>query len=467
MRRSNKPPASADRRRFIKYAGAAGVTGLASLAGCSSDDAGGSGENGSGGGGDGGGQETTGGEGTEGGEETTGGSGNNSEGGTTSGSAGGSTEEVLIGSNHPLSGSLASTGVGMNNAIKLAAQRKNEAGGIESLGGAQVRVLEGDNQGQQELGGQVTQELIDEGAKVVSGCFASPVTTAATQVAERRQTPFVISVAAATDILRGRGFNYVYRPQPPARRMAMDYANLVPEVIRQNGGEIGTAGLFYVNNSYGQSINENLKRSLPENGVEVVTETALELGASSANTQVSKLKQADPDTVIATTYVPGGVTLVDAMQNQSYRPPYLTACASATFTDDAAVSDVGEFANGVLDNNYALNPTVDKTQEVREQFNSSYEGSFSASVGMAYTAGEVIIEAIEQAGSTEREAINGALQSLTYKDHIAAMGPITFQDNGENENALAAVNQVQDGTINVVYPEEFAGVEPIVESSSN
>jgi branched-chain amino acid transport system substrate-binding protein len=489
MRRSNKPPASADRRRFIKYAGAAGVAGLAGLAGCSSDDASGGGENASGGGGDGGerettggdageettsgedtsasGEETTGGEGTASGEETTAGGGNESEGGTTSGSAGGSAAEILIGSNHPLSGSLASTGVGMHNAIELAAKRKNEAGGIESLGGAQVRVLKGDNQGQQELGGQVTQDLIDEGAKVVSGCFASPVTTAATQVAERRQTPFVISIAAATDILQGRGFNYVYRPQPPAQKMAEDYANLVPEVIRQNGSEIKTAGLFYVNNSYGQSIKESLRKFLPENDVEVVAETAIELGASSANTQVSKLKQADPDTVIATTYVPGGVTLANAMQNQSYRPPHLTACASATFTDGASVSDIGEFANGVLDNNYALNPTVEKTREVREQFNSAYEGSFSASVGMAYTAGEVIIEAIEQAGSTEREAINGALQSLTYEDHIAAMGPITFKENGENENALAAVNQVQDGTIKVVYPEEFAGAEPIVETSSN
>src|SRR5699024_10245819 len=152
---------------------------------------------------------------------------------------------------------------------------------------------------------------------------------------------------AATDILQGRGFNYVYRPQPPAKKIANDFATLVPKVIRQNGSSVETAGLFHVNNSYGQSIKENLNQFLPENDVEVVVETAVETGASSANTQVSKLKQADPDTVVATTYVPEGVTLVDAMQNQGYRPPHLTACASATFTDDDAVSDIGNFANGI------------------------------------------------------------------------------------------------------------------------
>lgn len=444
MRRRNKSRTSANRRRFIKYAGATGVAGLMGLAGCASDDAAsGSGSNGSGGGdGSGGG----------GGQETAGGSGQN---------------EVLIGSNHPLSGSLASTGTSMHNAIKLAAARKNEAGGISSLGGAQVRVLKGDNQGKQELGGQVTQNLIDKGAKIITGCYSSPVTTAATQVAERAQTPFVISIAAATDILRGRGFNYVYRPQPPAQEMAKNYANLVPKVIRQNGAEIGTAGLFYVNNSYGQSIKENLKSFLPKSDVEVVTETAIEIGASSANTQVSKLKQADPDTVIATTYVPGGVTLVNAMKNQNYRPPHLTACASATFTNSDAVKDIGTFANGIMDNNYALDPTDTETQDVRKQFNQRYKQSLNASDGMAYTAGEVAIAAIEKAGSTDRKAINKALQTITYKDHIAAMGPITFKKNGENKNALAPVNQVQDGTIKVVYPEEYAGAKPIVETSSN
>ena len=144
----------------------------------------------------------------------------------------------------------------------------------------------------------------------------------------------------------------------------------------------------------------------------------------------------------------------------------LTACASATFTDDDAVSDIGEFANGIMDNNYALNPTVDKTKKVRDQFDQRFEQSFSATVGMAYTAGEVVIAAIEKAGSTDRKAINEALKSLKYEDHIAAMGPVQFKKDGENKNALAPVNQVQEQSIKVVYPEQFAEAKPVVETSN-
>ena len=439
MAHDRKSQLMIDRRGFLKYAGVSALT--AGLAGCASDDAGSNGGD------------------ANGGDK----SGNGGTAGTTNGSMDSSSvNEVILGSNHPLSGALASTGTAMHHAVELAARNKNDAGGIQSLGGAKVKVAKGNNKGKQELGGQVTQELIQEGAQVVLGCYSSPVTTAATQVAERQQTPFVITVAADDDILQGRGLDYVYRPQPPAQRMASDYATLVPKVIRQNGGTVETAGLFYVNNSYGQSITDHLHENLPKQNIEIVAETAISVGASSANTQVSKLKNADPDTIIATTYVPGGVTLVKALQNQNYRPPYLTACACATYTDENAIADIGSFANGIMDNNYALNPTIEKTARVKKQFRERYGQRMSASSGMAYVAGEVAIAGIEKAGTTDKQAINTALQNIKYEDHIAAMGPIQFKENGENKNALAPVNQVRNLNVKVVYPEQFAEVPPKV-----
>ena len=413
MRKFKQPKAS-NRRHFLKLAG---VSGAVALAGCSSDS----------------------GDGTK---------------------NGGSSDEVVIGSNHPLSGELSSTGVKMDKAVKLAASRKNDAGGIESLDGAKIKVVSGDNKGDQSLGGQVTNDLIDKGASVLTGCYSSPVTTAATQAAERAQTPFVISVAADDSVLQSHDFNYAYRPQPPAKSMAKNYAKLVPEVIRKNGGSIETAGLFYVNNSYGQAIRDSLKENLPQHNVKVSVETAIELGANSANTQVTKLKQADPDTVIATTYVPGGVQLTKAMKNQDYQPSYLTACASATFLDDDALQDIGSFANNVLDNNYALNNTIQKTKDVRSSFKKQYGKSMDGSTGMAYVATEVIIAAIEKAGSADSKKINQTLKSIKVSDHIAAMDTIQFQENGENANALAPVNQVQDLTAKVVYPDKYAEADP-------
>ena len=45
-------------------------------------------------------------------------------------------------------------------------------------------------------------------------------------------------------------------------------------------------------------------------------------------------------------------------------------------------------------------------------------------------------------------------------ENIAAMPPISFQENGENENALAPLFQVQDLEDRVVAPEEYAEATP-------
>lgn len=407
-----------DRRKFLKYGGA---TGIAAFAGCTGN---GNGNGGNGNGGNGNGADT-----------------------------------ITIGSNHPLTGSLSATGTRMDNAVKLAAMRKNDEGGIESLDGAELEVISGDNEGEQELGSEVAQDLVADGADVLTGCFSSPVTSAATRVAERERIPFVISVSVANDILQETQLDYVYRPQPSARQMGIDQADLMPTIARENGVDVDTAALFFIDISFGQSIRDTLREELPENGVEVVEEAAIGFGET-ADTQVTSIRDADPDAVIATTYEAGTIELVQAMDNQDYRPPVLSGCANAALNDVSALEQMGETANGALATNFALDPTNDRASDVRQQFEDEFDQSFDANVAMTYASTEVIIEAIEQAGSADPEDINDTLRTITVENHIAAMPPISFQENGENENALAPLFQVQDLEDRVVAPEEYAEATP-------
>jgi branched-chain amino acid transport system substrate-binding protein len=378
------------------------------------------------------------------------------DGGTTVGTAQQQVDTVKIGSNHPLSGPVSFNGQIAHNAVKLALDKKNEAGGIESLGGADLELVRGDNQGEQELGGQVAEELINDGCVVQTGCIVSPVTTAATSVTERNQIPFVISVSSDRDILTGRGLNYAYRPQRHQYGQAIDYANMVPELIRENGGKIETAGLLYVNNAFGQESAQGLKDELPKKDVEVIEEATFPFGPSDLSTQVTKLKEADPDAVVISSYLPGGQLMAQAMKDQDYRPKYLTSVATTTFSDESAVEEVGEFANGITNNTAGLNATIDRPEQVAADFNDETGNAFNVVAALSFTTGEVIANAIEQAGSDDPEEINQAIQNLRYEDHILAQGPIEFQDNGENPNALAPLLQIQDTAPHVVYPEEFA-----------
>lgn len=404
---SEKTGTVTGRRRFIKYVGA---TGAVAMAGCLGDD-----------------------------DE--------------------SADEVIIGSNHPLSGSLGDTGTRMDNAVNLAATMKNEDGGIESLDGAEIQVVSGDNEGDQELGGEVTDELVeDEGAHVLTGCFSSPVTSAATVAAEAQQVPFVISVSVANDILQAQQMEYSYRPQPPADTMAFDLADLLPEVIRNEGGTIETAGIYYIDINFGQSVRDSLRDYLPDQDIEIVEEVGVGFGET-PDVQATALRDADPDVVIPISYQAETVNLMSAMNNIDYQPTYIAGCANEAMNDEAAIAEMGDIVEGQFGTNFGLNPTLDRAETIQDRYEDEFDLGFDANIAMTFAATEVIIAALEEAGSTDPEEINTALSEITVDDHIAAMPEITFDDMGENENAIAPLFQIQDGDDQIVYPEEFAATD--------
>lgn len=378
----------------------------------------------------------------------------------SSGGEGGSDDVVAIGSNHPLSGSLSYIGQPMSNAMELAADIKNEQGGIESLDGREVEIITSDNEGSQEVAAEAQQELIRDGAVVCQGSYSSPVTRSAVQVSARQGVPHVIDIAAAENVLQDID-QYGYRTSATAYTTGSDYADLVPELIRSQGETVDTAGLVYINNDFGQTSADGLKDNLPDADVEVVADTPYELGTSSLDTQVTRLREEDPDVVVATTYAEGGILLCETMQNLDYRPKFLTGCLSAAFSDDSAVGEIGQFANGIFGTNTSLHLGNDRTFDIIDQFEQRYDASMDGLVGMAFTTTELIMEAIEQAGSTDTEEIDAALRNINFEDDlVSAMPAINFdEDTGENQSALAAVQQVRDQDVTVVSPDEYAEME--------
>lgn len=445
---NDNSPLRGNRRQYLKTVGA-GV--FAGLAGCMGGD-------------DGGGTD---GDGGDGGGDTGGGDTGGDDGGST-GTPGSTVDEVIIGASHPLSGFLSPSGTAMTNAGQIAVQHINEGGivpgfedgGIPNLGGATLSFISRDNEGTQELGAEVHNQLLDEGATVLTGCFSSPVTLAATQVAEREGVPHIIDVSVANRILQDRDMDYTYRIQTPASGMAGNYAEFMPTLARENGQTMDTASLVYLDNAFGQSIRNTLRDVLPEQDVELVDEMAYTFGKENMDTEATRVRQADADAFIFVGYGGGGIRMMESLQNVDYRPPLLTGTSTPTFTDEDVIAQIGRYANGGFGNNYEFDYNLEWTDRIF----ADYRVEFGRPLGvthsvMTYTAVVVAANAINDAGSADPEEINQAIRDITVEEHPAAMGPITFQENGENENALSPMLQVQNLEANVVWPEEYAQAE--------
>ena len=72
----------------------------------------------------------------------------------------------------------------------------------------------------------------------------------------------------------------------------------------------------------------------------------------------------------------------------------------------------------------------------------------------------LLADAIERAGSTDRDKITAALASSSFTGHIMPYGPTRFE-KGQNMGAAPVNTQVQGGDIKVIFPDAFADAKPV------
>lgn len=373
--------------------------------------------------------------------------------GTGQGAAGGGPPEVKIGHIHPLTGSMAYEGGLMRSAIQMCVDEINESGGIKSLGGAKIKLLDGDSQGLPEKAASEAERMIREGAVALLGTYNSSTAYTATQIAEKEKVPFVITVAVADDILE-RGFKYTFRIQPRATVMAQNFISYLKQIKTD---DIETIGLIHEETLFGTSIAKYIEQHAAEAGVKVVANIAYSPKAADLTAEVNKLKGANPDVVVATSYFQDGCLLAKTLSERGVRGKALIGVANGAFSDPKFAATVGEkVAEGVIDINYRANPKSELTQKVLARFQEKYGQKLSSHAVYAYMAMRVVADALERCGSTDPVKLREALAASSITDHILPQGPIEFDERGENVNAQAVMIQVQKGLPVVVLPEEYA-----------
>ena len=103
------------------------------------------------------------------------------------------TDEIRIGIVSPLTGPAAKFGQAQQkNAITMAAEDVNAAGGIKSLGGAKIKLFFGDTRGEADTGVTETERLITrDKVHALIGAFQSGVGFPSSAMAEKHQVPWL------------------------------------------------------------------------------------------------------------------------------------------------------------------------------------------------------------------------------------------------------------------------------------
>jgi branched-chain amino acid transport system substrate-binding protein len=364
---------------------------------------------------------------------------------------------VKIGALFPLIGDLADKGKDSTDGVRLAVEEINAAGGIAAIGGAKLDLIIGDTQGKPERGVREAERLIKEqGVIALIGTYQSSVTKPATQVAERLETPFIVSISIA-DVITERGFRYTFRVQPKAQFYGRDQVRFLTELGNLAGYPVKRVALLHENTDFGTSAALAQKRALLEYGLELVAEVSyVAEGVTDLRQEVALVLASEPDVILVTTYLNDSILICQALDDTGTAIP-LVDTAGGTVSAEY-VEKLGPLAEGTLTlSEYSKYAAGGK--ELNDRFRARFGRDVTGDSAHAYQAVWVLTDALERARSRDKKKVRDALAAtdlIRGPQMILPAERLRFDASGQNEFARLFVVQIQNGELVPVWPAEFA-----------
>ncbi len=341
-------------------------------------------------------------------------------------------DTIKLGVAGPHSGDLASYGIPTIKAAELVVKDINAKGGIN---GMQVELLIEDDVCKPEIATNTATKLVSDGVDVVLGHICSGATKAALPIYKNANI-VVMSPSATNPALTQSGdYPNFYRT------IAADDAQAAKEVEFA----LDTLGLkkiavIHDKGDYGKGLAEFAKAFIEKSPKgEVVLYEGVTPGAVDYSAVVQKIKRSKADAVIFGGYHPEASKIITQMRKKRIDIPFIS---DDGVKDDTFIKVAGKYAEGV----YATGPQDNSKNPLStaaiEAHKTAYKSDPGAFYENAYAAALALLNAIDQAGSTDYEAIRTALQKHKTATPV---GNINFDDRGDAIGVGFAMYQVKDG----------------------
>ena len=372
-------------------------------------------------------------------------------------------QDVLkIGASAPKTGPLGGGGAVTHwPNIQLWVQEINDAGGLQ-VGDTQmtIELIEYDDQTNPEIAIQNIQRLATvDNVDFIITPYSTGINVATAPMIAQHGYPHITTSAATDGVVE-------FAQRWPNSFWMLGTATQLGEGVVQafaqlrDAGEIGDRiALVYVGDAFGQELVTAAKPQLLEAGFEIVYEASYPFGTQDVAPVIASAKAAEPDGFIAFSYPGDTFALTEQAQIQGLDVgAFYTGVGTAFpgFRDrfgDAAEGIMG--IGGVNADDPAIADYFERHQEV-----TGSEPDYWASA-TTYAGLQVLAQAIEETGSTDRAAVIETIQNGTFDTII---GPIDFVEN-VNPNVWT-VGQWRDGKFVAVAADGIeVSAEPVLKGN--
>jgi len=364
---------------------------------------------------------------------------------------------VKIGVLYPMTGDLADKGIDSIRALQMAADEINESGGIRSMDGALIELVYADTKGNPETGSAETERLIiHEKVTAIIGTYQSSVTKAATQIAERHETPFIVSISLA-DIITERGFRYTFRVQPKAEYYCRDQVQFLSDYSKVTRRKIKRVALLHENTDFGTSTSLAQKKALTARGYEISSDVSyVAEGVKDLGHAVRKVLASNPDAILTVTYFNDSILIFRELSARSITLPVIDTAGGTVSSD--FISTMGRDAENIF-TSAEYSKFTNTGRDINRKFRMRYGIDITGDSAYAYQSMFVIKDALERSGSSDRQRLREYIAATDMNQGEKMILPaerIRFNHEGQNEFARLYIVQIQNGEYIPVWPAEYA-----------
>jgi branched-chain amino acid transport system substrate-binding protein len=382
-------------------------------------------------------------------------------------------DTIKLGVLEPFTGPWAKNGNESYVAMEIARDMINEKGGVQ---GKKIAFVRGDAPDPSAGKSEAERIISQEGIKLMTGTYASPLGIAISAEAERHGIVHWETIASA-DIITKRGYKHVFQVGPAASRYGTAALDFIKEDLAQRLDkkfEDLRIALLWENRAFGTAVGTGVRAEAKKLGVQLTYDEGYDQFMTDMTPLVQKLKDAKPDVLVIISFINDTVLFHRKAKELNFYVPSIIGVSAGHSVPDLKDS-IGTTVNGlfvsdlpVLVNPAALKP---EAQAAAVEFNKRYEnvqhrvpaGHAVASFAALWALFNNVLPA---AKSMDPEDVRAAALAADLPDGSLINGsglkfsnfdrPDDPKDAGQNIRSAIGVWQWQGGDARQVYPKKLA-----------
>jgi len=396
-------------------------------------------------------------------------------------------KEIKIGVIYPLTGPAAAAGRELRAGAELAAEICNKMmpgvdmpmakkAGIKALGGAKIKLIFKDHQGNPQLGADLAKKLIkDDHVVGILGCYYSSVTKTVSAVCERYGVP-MINGSSTSPALTERGFKWFWRTTPHDKYFTKDLfeflkgltegkAKGVKAVPKKDLEPIVSA---CEKTEWGSHVDGLIKGFAKAYNFKLAKSILYAAKAPDLSSEVQALLAPKPGTMLFASYTSDAILMMKTLKSMKAHPKVIWG-QDAGFEKPEFRKTLKDDIVGVLTRTVFI-PSIANVKKVAGEVNALYKKKTGNDLGgasaRAFTGLQAWVNVLEKAGSTDPKAIQKAANSIDIpgKYLVVPWKGIKFASSGKEtgQNILGSgmIGQYQKKggkiVLEVVYPFDLA-----------